>query len=139
MVHEIFLPFEAQQIIQIPLSDRAHDDSLVWAATPSGIFSVQSAYKCIREWQTQDNGSTSDNHSDDVWQRIWSLNVPPRFAHFLWKIVKRIVPTRQRLWNRGVRCPIFCPRCGVYGTCVKGLLLGAQGLVCVASGFQVAR
>ncbi|XP_057415854.1 putative ribonuclease H protein At1g65750 [Lotus japonicus] len=57
-------------------------------------------------------GATSSSTvvRDDVRQRLWSLKIVPRFRHFLWRVLKGIVPTRQRLWNKGVRCPLFCPR-----------------------------
>ncbi|XP_057443227.1 uncharacterized protein LOC130735144 [Lotus japonicus] len=111
LIQQIFLPFEALQIQNIPLTSRGCEDTMVWAATPKGYFSVQSAYHCIRRWKHQEICSSSSEITDGVWQRLWNLKVVPRFSHFLWKVLKGIVPTRQRLWNKGVRCPLFCPRC----------------------------
>lgn len=88
-----------------------NDDSLVWAATPRGFFSVRSAYHCIRTWNSHSVASTSESTLNEVWKILWNLKVIPRCGHFLWKVLKGIVPTRKRLWNKGVQVPIFCPRC----------------------------
>ncbi|XP_057444748.1 uncharacterized protein LOC130736993 [Lotus japonicus] len=29
----------------------------------------------------------------------------------MWRVLRNIVPTRKRLWNKGVNCSPFCPRC----------------------------
>lgn len=44
-VNNTFLPFEAQVILGIPISPRLPKDSLIWAWTPNGRFSVKSAYR----------------------------------------------------------------------------------------------
>ena len=49
LIHEIFLPFDAEAILSIPLSLLLLTDKLIWAPTPTGQFSVSSAYKVT--WQ----------------------------------------------------------------------------------------
>ncbi|KAF3975558.1 hypothetical protein CMV_001197 [Castanea mollissima] len=44
-VRNTFLPQEAQVILGIPISPRLPQDSLIWAWTPSGRFTVNSSYK----------------------------------------------------------------------------------------------
>lgn len=44
-VRNTFMTQEAQAILGIPISPRLPQDSLVWAWTPSGKFTVNSAYK----------------------------------------------------------------------------------------------
>ena len=44
-VRSTFMPQEAQVILGIPISPRLPQDSRNWAWTPSGNFTVNSAYK----------------------------------------------------------------------------------------------
>jgi hypothetical protein len=43
-IEENFLPFEAEQILQIPLTDNTQQDELIWADTKDGNYSVRSGY-----------------------------------------------------------------------------------------------
>ena len=44
LVRNSFLPHEAETVLGIPLSPRLPKDSIVWAWTPNGYFTVKSAY-----------------------------------------------------------------------------------------------
>ena len=44
-IKRMFLPHEANVILGIPLNPRLPKDSLIWAWTPKGMFTVNSAYK----------------------------------------------------------------------------------------------
>lgn len=41
-------------------------------------------------------------------KQIWSLNIPPKVKHFLWRLRQNILPTRQRLQSKGVNCEQTC-------------------------------
>ena len=43
-IRGMFLPHEANVILRIPISPRLPRDSLIWAWTPRGIFTVNSAH-----------------------------------------------------------------------------------------------
>ena len=45
MVRDMFLPFESETILSIPISLSFPEDSLLWAWTQNGRFSVSSGYK----------------------------------------------------------------------------------------------
>ena len=47
VVQQMFLPNEALEILGIPLSERLPPDWIIWACTPSGMFTTSSAYKLI--------------------------------------------------------------------------------------------
>ena len=49
LVHEIFLPFDAEAILSIPLSPSLLANKLIWAPTPTGQFFVNNAYKVTRQ------------------------------------------------------------------------------------------
>ena len=52
-VRNTFLPHKAQVILGIPISPRLPNDSLIWAWTPNGKFTVNNAYivaqKCLQD------------------------------------------------------------------------------------------
>lgn len=61
LLNRIFLPFEAENICGLPLSNRFPDDKLIWAETSNGVFSVRSAYKVALELDKDaNNASVSD-------------------------------------------------------------------------------
>jgi ribonuclease HI len=45
------------------------------------------------------------------WNSIWKLHAPPKTKHLLWRICTECLPTRSRLRNRYVQCPVECPLC----------------------------
>ena len=45
LVHEIFLTFDAEALLSIPLNPSLLADQLICALTPTGQFFVNSAYK----------------------------------------------------------------------------------------------
>jgi len=47
-INEIFLPFEAQQILQLPIYFSQLQDEFVWGASWSAIFSVKSSYNFLK-------------------------------------------------------------------------------------------
>jgi hypothetical protein len=47
-------------------------------------------------------------HAHGHWNLIWKLKVPLKVKNFLWR---GCFPTRARLSNRGVSCPLDCVQC----------------------------
>ena len=44
VVRTLFLPFEADTILKIPLSQRLPEDTLIWIGNKRGVFTVKNAY-----------------------------------------------------------------------------------------------
>lgn len=82
LILQILLPFEASQVLHIPLIDVAADDKLMWAGSSNEIFSNSSAYQCIREWKKQEVEVVSTTTPDFVWKCLYKkLHILPRRAH----------------------------------------------------------
>ena len=87
-VNNIFLPHEAKVILSIPISPSLSEDSLVWAWTNNGSFTVWSAYgvalQALKEGQqNSDKGTSSDNSKmTNIWKSIWQLKCPNKIKHF---------------------------------------------------------
>ncbi|PNY09255.1 ribonuclease H [Trifolium pratense] len=45
------------------------------------------------------------------WKALWKIHAPPKTKHLMWRICKGCLPTRLRLKDRNVQCPLSCPIC----------------------------
>ena len=89
LVRNTFLPHKVEIVLGIPISLRLPDDSLVWAWTPNGRFSVKSAYRAVQKLlpklnQHGERGESSDgSKSRAIWKLIWNLDCPNKIKHFM--------------------------------------------------------
>jgi len=64
LVRSIFLPFEADSILKIPISYNLPDDQLIWLGNKRGSFSMKSAYYiAMRVVDADSNGESTTEHS----------------------------------------------------------------------------
>ena len=117
-VRSSLLPYEAELVLGFPISYSLPDDSVIWAWTSNGKFTVKSAYgvaqRCLKEGSTRpDSGSSSDNAKmKAIWKMVWQLDCPNKIKHFMWRACKNILPTRNRLKVKGVGCEDYGALCG---------------------------
>jgi hypothetical protein len=57
------------------------------------------------------NTASSSNPSNELWDNMWNLNVPPKHSHLMWRVLKNALPTKKNLFQKGVKCDPLCPRC----------------------------
>ena len=110
---EIFLPRDVEIIKQIPLSFRSPRDKLIWTGTPNGKFSVRSAYHLLFGETNSSSGSSSSGGSLDrhLWSNIWSSQVQPKIRLFMWRACLDILPTRTKLFDKGLLHSFLCQWC----------------------------
>ncbi|MCH94197.1 ribonuclease H protein, partial [Trifolium medium] len=106
-IESIFPLHITNRILNTPLFDMIEEDSLIWEDNIHGQYSVKSGYKLM---------SNAAGRSDVVvqqcgWERLWKIHAPPKAKHLLWRICKGCLPTRTRLQERRVLCPLSCPLC----------------------------
>ena len=100
-VRSTFLPHEAEVVLGIPVSFRLLEDSIIWAWTTSGKFTVKSAYVVAQKWLKERNpqpgigGSSDSSKMRSIWKLIWQLNCPNKIKHFMWRAYKNILPVRN--------------------------------------------
>ena len=83
LVRELFLNFEVDIILSIPLSTHMSRDKVVWATTPNGKFPVKSDYWLALDMKSAENESTSGpSGQQQLWRSIWSANVPNKIKNF---------------------------------------------------------
>lgn len=88
LVKDIFDERDAQLILSIPLNG-TDTDSWFWKYERLGHYSVKSAYAAIKEART-----VNETQDSLRWNRLWSLQVPLKVKHFIWRAVKNILPIR---------------------------------------------
>ncbi|KAL3839206.1 hypothetical protein ACJIZ3_023797 [Penstemon smallii] len=114
LVESIFSEEEAQLILSIPLGSTVGEDRILWHFERSGLFSVKSAYRLIRDISRMDlearTGGPSTRMARD-WNWIWKLAAPPKVRLFLWNCCSGTLPVCEKLKQRRVPIEAFCPRC----------------------------
>lgn len=87
LIHRVFLPNDTNTILSIQLSRCRPVDHLVWAYTPKGTFSVNSAYKvALSLTLATTSGSTfNSQNKSSSWHTVWGLNIPKKIKTFMWK------------------------------------------------------
>jgi ribonuclease HI len=113
IINNLFYPFEATQILQIPLVDSLSRDELTWSGTKEGIYTVKSGYNAIIDWNTARNNQSGSNinNTETLWKNLWKIKSPPKFLNLIWRIINQAIPVKDKLTSKGIRCSPICPRC----------------------------
>ena len=118
-VRSSFLPHEAEIILGISISPHLLNDSLIWAWTFNGRFSVKSKYKvgqkCLKEssHKVEKGGASDKSRMRTLWNLIWKLKCPNKIKQFMWRSYRDILLTKHRLKARGINIEDDCDQCGM--------------------------
>ena len=80
---------EAKVVKSIPISISLPEDSIIWAWTPNGRFTVKSTYKVAQKVLKEglrgvERGGNSDNLGmKAIWRILWRLSCPNKNKHLL--------------------------------------------------------
>lgn len=83
------------------------EDEFYWSGSSDENFSVKSAYFVAVNIKWDNMSGEGDC---GIWKKLWSLNIPPKFALFLWKVIHRILPIKHNLVRRGGYAGMGCVR-----------------------------
>ena len=98
LVQQLFLPWEADLIRRIPMCEESIADLLIWPLTPTGDYSVQSAYRMLESTARCVNpGSSLVDGQSKVWKGIWKIKTPNQIRHFIWRAARDSLPTKQNI------------------------------------------
>lgn len=115
LIYSIFLPHEVQKIKALPLCVVPQTDYFYWSLEKSGIYSVKSGYKLLCEEERKDEASGSSRQGMFVlWSKIWSLKVPRKINHFLWRACTDCLPTKTNLLKRKIVADSLCQLWGKF-------------------------
>jgi hypothetical protein len=117
LVHQIFTAEDAEMILQIPIHGQTND-FIAWHFDKKGMFSVKLAYQvaidCAERESTRGQHSGAANNDEAKcfkWKKIWSLPLPNKILHFLWRTATYSLPVRMKLRRRGMDVDTRCPIC----------------------------
>ena len=113
LVRQVFTPLDAESVLKIPLCTRQIDDFWAWAWERSGVFSVRSAYRVLKQIQDEGHSSAgSSSGEEESWKRLWKLNVQPKFRIFWWRVMIGFLPAKAELARRHIGEDVSCALCG---------------------------
>jgi hypothetical protein len=112
LIDKLFLPYDAEAIKNIPLSDRAPPDKFCWPGTANGLYTVKSGYHSLLHYEKQHLlGSSTKDTLQPIWNSVWSLQIPKKCQHFAWRASREALPTRVNLCRRGLPIDPTCENC----------------------------
>lgn len=86
------------------LSPQGQEDKLTWiVGTPSGQFSVKSAYHSEKARALSIKGECSKNSNPSgIWKSLWKMRVIGVVTNFLWRVCNNLLPTNENLCRKGI-------------------------------------
>jgi hypothetical protein len=85
-VRTSLIALDAMEVLKIKPGVNMESDVVAWAYEKSGLYSVRSAYRLLKEEQAAlsmaATGETGASREEKVWGQVWKLNVPPKVRTF---------------------------------------------------------
>ncbi|KAA3480252.1 reverse transcriptase [Gossypium australe] len=111
VIRDTFASNIAEKIMQIPLSEIAHEDLEVWRGEPTGEFSVRSAYKLLQGSNQDPIDINLQTTIRDFYRKLWNLDIPKKIQITTWKLSWNLFPSLANLKIKRVVTEAICPRC----------------------------
>ncbi|XP_072088879.1 uncharacterized protein [Arachis hypogaea] len=112
LINQIFAPFEARQIQEIPIPRSEQTDTFIWKKARDGMFRVKLAYHQIKaQNRHQSSNNYEEQREDNTWKELWKTKAHPRTLNFIWRLLHKSLPTKKNLSRKGARCIPTCMRC----------------------------
>lgn len=112
LIKSEFLAHEAEIISGIPLSLHNTPDKQVWLPSNQGVFTTRSVYKLLASADRLSLPNCSDSERrSQMWKGIWSLQVPHKIKHLMWKVANEAIFTLYNLWRWQMVQSVYCPGC----------------------------
>ena len=113
LIKALFWDIDVSRILEIPLR-QGREDLVAWHYNKNGYFSVGSAYhlqwthKFGNDLAHYQAGGVGD---DQVWSKLWKLNVPAKIKIFGWRFLHGLIPCKGILANWHIENNSSCPAC----------------------------
>uniref|UniRef100_A0A0A9ESI1 Reverse transcriptase zinc-binding domain-containing protein n=1 Tax=Arundo donax TaxID=35708 RepID=A0A0A9ESI1_ARUDO len=111
---ECLFKHDWEEVLKVQLSDRL-DDDLAWHYEKTRMFSVQSAYKLALGEQSVGTLQSSNSHGDgsrQIWDKIWSAQVPQKVRIFAWRLALNGLATQNNRHRQTLAPSAVCQICG---------------------------
>ena len=106
----MFLPFEVDTILNMPLSYTLPEEKLIWIGNKRGEFTIKSAYyiACSLVEAEETSESSAGNPRTPLSKKIWNLKIPCKIWMFAWRACMNGLLTRLNLSRKGVNINPIC-------------------------------
>lgn len=95
-----------------PTTPTRSQDTLVWKENKAQQFSVKTAYKVALRLKNQSRVEHSAARAHgSVWNKMWTLNVPPKSSQVHVRACSNCLPIRDNLHRRRVQVEPICVLC----------------------------
>ncbi len=112
LLDKLFLPYDAEAIKNIPLSNRAPQDKFCWPGTTHGGYTIKSGYQFLIHLEKQQlPGCSINDNFQHIWKAVWSLRIPKKWQTFAWRASREALPTRVNLLKRRIPLDPQCENC----------------------------
>ncbi|KAF8390026.1 hypothetical protein HHK36_024547 [Tetracentron sinense] len=115
-LNQVLSADEVKAICLIPLPRYQQEDQVLWHHSPSGTFSVRSAYHHLINLHPMGKArcpsSSSSVLSADCWRLLWRLPIPPKLCWFLWRCLHNAVPVNTNIVRQRIPVDPCCLFCG---------------------------
>lgn len=113
LIKALFWDIDVNRILQIPLR-QGREDVVAWHYNKNGYFSAGSAYHL--QWNHKFGANRVFDQAggagcEQVWSKLWSLDVPSKIKIFGWRVLHGLIPCRGILANRHIEENSSCPAC----------------------------
>ena len=107
------LPWEANLVRRIQVCEKGVDDILTWPLANDVDYSVRSAYRTLVFADSLLMPSSSSSGSNGlIWKKIWTMRVPNKIRHFIWRVARDSLPSKQNLKAQYLLIGEECDGCG---------------------------
>jgi len=100
-------------VLSIPLSRTLVEDKIIWPFTLSSNYTLNSGSNFLAKLNSMFVPAGNSQQQNEIWERIWGLNVPSKVQNFLWRACKEAIPTKHNLLKRKFLNEDKCEQCGV--------------------------
>uniref|UniRef100_A0A803Q6M0 CCHC-type domain-containing protein n=1 Tax=Cannabis sativa TaxID=3483 RepID=A0A803Q6M0_CANSA len=122
-------------ILSLPPPDNSQPDSYFWQHTPSGHYSVKTGYHVAKQSINLTQPSSSDMGTlTRWWKSLWSLPIPSKIRHFIFRLAQNSIPTPENLYHGHCLSSPICPRCHLCYESVQHALFECKNIKKAWSG-----
>lgn len=132
---------ESVEIQMLPIGERDSYDRLIWPLAKNGMYTVKTGYlwtQLQKVPKPKIKPNTSHTIMEEVWKIIWSSKTIPKIKLFLWRAVKRVLPTLFNLFKRTLTENPICQICKVQPETIEHILLQCPWAIKVWSAIHIS-
>lgn len=113
LIQNLFPPGISAAILKVFLPFEPQNNLLFWEKERSGLYSVRSGYRMIKQCERHFEMGESSTAGQErfLWWNIWRMRIPNKVKLFAWRLGLDSLSTHEKLARRRIldddKCPFF--------------------------------